>query len=249
MIDIHTHILPGVDDGAQTLQDAIKMIEYAYSKGTTELLLTPHGNWDAYENYDEELLKTRFGQLQEAVAIREIPVKLYLGMEVYATRDLLYRLKRKQLLPVNQTRYMLVEFGFDVDGNEMFEALRNIEQAGFLPIVAHAERYDFVNYMPDVVYEWNRRGYGVQVNAGSLFGDFGRREQRCAECLLTHNLVHFVASDCHNMHHRKPGLADAYQFIRERYSDGYAELLMKINPDRLLKGEKILIVNPRSPKR
>lgn len=246
MIDMHTHILPGVDDGSGSMEESVQMLLYAESHGIKEVLLTPHGNIGGmYENGDTSVLEDRYTSLCEVIEEKHIRIKLHLGMEVFGTYDIDEKIRNRNVLPIGSSNYMFVEFPFESDAEYMFHILKQIRREGLRPIIAHPERYAIVQHSPGIVYEWNRMEYGIQINKGSLSGSFGRNERYIASLLLKKNLVQIVASDCHNCEHRRPGLDHVYQYISENYSAGYAELLMCINPGRVLKNETLLIVNPR----
>lgn len=246
MIDMHTHILPGVDDGAENMEMAIDMIRHSVEYGTEEILLTPHGNiMGEYENNGIRKLKEQYSQLQQVLKKEKIDVKLHLGMEVFGTYDIDEKIRKSEVLPIENSQYMLVEFSFEEDVEYMFMILQKIRGQGLKPIIAHPERYSEIKRNPAIVYEWNRMNYGIQINKDSLSGKFGKREERVAFMLLDSNLVQIIASDCHDCYNRKSGLRNIYEYIKENYSEGYAELLMKINPSRVLKDEKLLIINPR----
>ena len=246
MIDMHTHILPGVDDGAETMETAIEMIGSSIKNGTKEILLTPHGNiMGLYENFELSKLRNQYRKLQEELLKRKIGATLHLGMEVFGTYDIEKKIQNHEVLPIGQSKYMLVEFEFEEDAETMFLILKKICEQGFRPIIVHPERYSVVKDHPSIVYEWNRLNYGIQINKGSLAGRFGKREEETAFLLLDANLVQIIASDCHDCFERRPGLKNIYTYISENYSEGYAELLMEINPKRVLENKKILIVNPR----
>lgn len=246
MIDMHTHILPEVDDGAENMETAIDMIRHSIEYGTKEILLTPHGNiMGLYENNEIWKLKEQYNQLQQVLKKESINVKLHLGMEVFGTYDIDEKIKKSEVLPIGNSKYMLVEFSFEEDVEYMFMILQKIRVQGLRPIIAHPERYAGIKRNPAIVYEWNRMNYGIQINKDSLSGKFGEKEARTAFLLLDANLVQIIASDCHDCYNRKSGLGNIYKYISENYSEGYAELLMEINPKRVLEDEKLLIINPR----
>lgn len=248
MIDIHSHILPGVDDGASDLSEALDMLRKSVSQSTNRIILTPHTNTGFKDSSREEILK-KYAELCRAVEQEGIDIELALGMEIYAEHGLRDLLEEDEILTLNGSRYVLVENSFSADPEELIDMMELVAQYKRVPVLAHAERFAAVQMHPELAFEWNRRGYGIQINQGSLFGRFGEKEQKTAHMLLDCNLVQLVATDCHGAHSRTAGLAPARDYIAQRYSKGYAELLLEINPGRVWEDQEILIINPRNPKR
>ena len=249
LTDIHTHILPGVDDGASAPEEALKMLRDCARRDTDTVLLTPHFSWQERESKSISFLRQRTEALRQAAAAAGIGVDLVTGAEVFVTPELEDLLQEGSVPTINGTKAVLAEFDFDIDGGEMCEALDMLRSYGLTPVIAHAERYRAVQQHPALALTWNRSGCGVQVNADSLFGGFGRTAQRTAHCLLEYNLVQFVASDCHDTDDRMPGLREAYRYLADSTSEGYAQILMQINPKELLQNGGFLIINPRDPER
>ena len=178
MIDLHTHILPGVDDGAPDLETSVLMAAVAAESGVTHLVATPHSNQrGAFENYASPALQVRFDCLCAAVREAGIPLELSLGMEIFGTGDVPKLLREGRLLTINGGRYLLIEFGFHEDPLRIERLLDELLAAGYWPVVAHPERYYGLQRMPNYLYDWVNRGVVLQVNKGSLFGRFGRGAQ------------------------------------------------------------------------
>ena len=178
MIDLHTHILPGLDDGAPDLETSVLMAAVAAESGVTHLVATPHSNQrGAFENYASPALQVRFDCLCAAVREAGIPLELSLGMEIFGTGDVPKLLREGRLLTINGGRYLLIEFGFHEDPLRIERLLDELLAAGYWPVVAHPERYYGLQRMPNYLYDWVNRGVVLQVNKGSLFGRFGRGAQ------------------------------------------------------------------------
>lgn len=185
MIDLHTHILPGLDDGAPDLETSVLMAAVAAESGVTHLVATPHSNQrGAFENYASPALQVRFDCLRAAVREAGIPLELSLGMEIFGTGDVPKLLREGRLLTINGGRYLLIEFGFHEDPLRIERLLDELLAAGYWPVVAHPERYYGLQRMPNYLYDWVNRGVVLQVNKGSLFGASaaGRRlwPRRCS---------------------------------------------------------------------
>ena len=239
MIDLHSHILPGLDDGAQSLRDSLAMARMAVDSGITAMVATPHCAHDrCREVYDSWLF------LREALHECEIPLQLHLGMEIIGTPDTARMLRDGKLYTLNGSRYPLVEFSFHSDAEEETAILEDICGAGFRPIVAHPERYTYVQQAPEILNSWYRMGCLFQLNRGSLLGRFGRRVQHTAVTLLEQGFVTVIASDAHSARVRTPWLQDIRQVLTEEISEDCARLLLRDNPNRIIHNEIIQPVEP-----
>ena len=240
MIDLHTHILPGVDDGAPDLETSVLMAAVAAESGVTHLVATPHSNQrGAFENYASPALQVRFDCLCAAVREAGIPLELSLGMEIFGTGDVLQLLHDGRLLTLGGGRYLLIEFGFHEDPLRIERLLDALLADGYWPVVAHPERYYGLQRMPNYLFDWANRGIVLQVNKGSLFGRFGRGAQALAAAMLERGLVGCVASDAHGPDVRTPDLAGAWDYLAERYSEELARCLLEDNPGRILRSEPL----------
>ncbi len=236
MIDIHSHILPGVDDGAQDMYDTLEMLRMSADCGVTKIAATCHCNIPGmFENYFGSWYAPAIREVREAAAEEHIPIEVMPGMEVYATEDLPKLIKEGQIMTLNQTHYMLIEFNFHEDAGFADYILKRVADLGVIPVAAHVERYRFVQDDPSIIYNWYRRGYAIQVNKGSLFGRFGEREEETAHRLIRHNLVSVVASDAHSPFRRTTYLGDAEEMLSEVYSPHLAQELLTINPGNICK--------------
>lgn len=245
MIDIHAHILPGLDDGADSPETALMMAYAAVESGVTAIIATPHCNQRGlYENYASPELAGRLERLRGEIAAAGIPLELYPGMEVFGTRDVPRLLREGKLLTLNGSRYLLIEFAFREDPLYMDRLVHALLDDGVIPIVAHPERYVHLQDIPDILYDWVCDGIGVQINKGSLFGKFGRHAQQLAMALLWNDLVSCVASDAHGAEMRTTEMADAQDFLTMEFSAGLAERLLTENPRRILQDEPLLQGRP-----
>ena len=143
-------------------------------------------------------------------------------------------------MPLNQSRYILIEFAFDEEPEFAADVLRRVREIGAKPVIAHPERYHFVQDQPQIVSRWKSEGYAVQVNKSSFLGGFGRHAQNTAYRLLKHNLITVSASDCHGPHSRTPDLLEAYQKVSKEYSVNIAKTLFQYNPERICGNREVL---------
>ncbi len=234
MTDIHSHILPWLDDGAADLQEALEMARIAAADGVTAMIATPHCNLMGMQyHYTSDEYWSVFKRMEQAIKDENIPLILYPGMEVFATPELPWLLKHEKLLTLNQSRYLLIEFAFDEKPDFVKKLLNDVMACGVLPVVAHAERYDFVQDDPQIAYDLQKNGCLIQVNKGSIMGRFGKDIQQTAMRLLQHSVVSVVASDTHGSKLRSPGMAGAYHAVETHFSKMYADLLFVENPKRI----------------
>ena len=240
MIDIHAHILPGMDDGAEDLQDALEMAKIAVENGITVMVATPHCNIPGvYDNYFDRRFADIYKRVRSALEDHEIPLKLLPGMEVFATPDLPELLEQRKILTINGSKYLLVEFSFEEDLQYVESILDSILGAGLRPIVAHAERYECVQKNLFVLEKWKKRGILIQVNKGSLTGRFGKFSYNAAHSMMQKRQVDVIASDCHSPNYRTPVMMDVYDSLQKKYSKEYLELLFNENPRRICSNQEI----------
>ena len=152
---------------------------------------------------------------------------------MFSTPDLPELLADRKIITLNGSRYLLMEFDFQEDPGFAGWILGKVAELGVVPVIAHAERYEFVQENLGLVYQWYRKGYGVQINKGSFAGRFGRAAQRAAYELLDHNLVSAVASDAHGTYARTPWMRDVWQELLEEYPADYLRVLFDENPERI----------------
>lgn len=246
MIDIHIHILPSIDDGAESLESALKMAEIAAADGVTDMIVTPHCNIPGiFDNYDSLTLLDYFNMFKNQLKKNDIPLNLYRGMEVYATEEIFDLYITERIITLNDSRYLLVEFNFDENPDWVMYCLENLIDLGVTPIVAHPERYNFINDFPNMVYQWTQMGCLSQINRGSLMGKFGKDAMRLAVAMIDKNLAHFVASDAHSSERRTPMLSFAYKLIEKNWSKEKAEKLFIKNPRAVIENRTIITDTPQ----
>ena len=229
LCDLHTHLLPGVDDGAPNMEYALQMLRNAAASDVELLAVTPHCNrpYEKCNHLDDDLLD-RFLQLQQAA--KDIPVRLVLGAEVLVDEHLPQLLHQKKIPTINGSRYLLTEFPVDASPALFQDTLESILDLGYIPLVAHPERYLSVCQMPQIVAPWLDMGCHLQLTGGSILGEYGKTVQQTAAFLLQQDLVACIASDAHGVHHRSNFLLDVYDHLCLRYSKHYAGCLMYETP-------------------
>lgn len=245
MIDLHIHILPGIDDGAQSWDDAVEMAQIAVDSGVRVIAATSHSNLPASIHTEEA--QRYFGQLERFRRLldqEKIPLTVVCGMEIFAEGNFLERLKREKLLTLNHTRYALMEFALHEAASEIYRVLAEVKKEGFYPVLAHPERYLCVQKVPAHVYEWYQMGTVIQINKGSVLGRFGRKVQRTVESLLRHRLAAVAASDAHSPVIRTPDMGELQRILSQEYGEGCSRLLLSENPRRILENKKVLWDRP-----
>ncbi|MCI7813961.1 MAG: hypothetical protein MR543_09855 [Robinsoniella sp.] len=246
MIDIHTHILPGVDDGSESLEMSMEMIRMAADSGTSVIVATPH-NYLPGLIQDLKELRSRFYELSEKIQEEQIDIKLVSGMEIFATWEMPELLSKGQVWTLNRTKYFLTEFDFEEDPFFCTRVLERCKKRGFLPVIAHPERYEFVQRSPVIVYEWICEGYGIQINKGSLLGRFGSGPKHTAEILMGCGLVSCIASDAHSPWSRTPHMTEIRELLEDEYGTDYTRMVLEENPRRILQGKELVGYEPIYP--
>ena len=240
MIDIHTHILPGIDDGSRDLSDTLEMARIAVASGTTDLVATPHCNIpDRYDNYFDRDYQEVFLMAKNAIARAGIPLRLYPGCELYTTEEIPQLFRAGQIMTLNGSHYLLMEFRFDGEPEFADRMLESMHELGVIPVVAHVERYHFVQEIPEIISAWRRKGYVIQCNKGRFQGRFGPRERRTAYHLMDHRLVDVIASDTHRPNIRTPDMRQVYEMLLMDYPESYLRRLFRVNPGRILADQPI----------
>ena len=238
MTDIHCHILPGLDDGSQTLADSVAMARMACAGGVEAIVATPHCNHPARgENYISEELTESFTALEAALREQNIPLLLFSGAEVLCTPETPELLRQKKLPTIANTDYLLVEFYFDETLEYMDSMLAALRAEGVKPVIAHPERYFAAQEDKEHIGLWFDRGYILQMNKGSILGHLGREACLTAQWMLDNGAVHICASDAHGVNARTPNLAVMRDYFEENFSHRCAEILLYENPWHLVHGE------------
>ncbi len=242
MIDIHSHVLPQIDDGSASWEETMAMLAQAEDDGVKEVAVTHHilSNMD-YEREEEIIAK--FKELQERIAIEKLDIKIHLGAEIYAQADM--ELYHTISTYNDNKKYFLVEF--PMQGIPRFVADRFFELVtrGMVPVVAHPERNMGFVRKPDRAFEFVQRGALLQMNAGSILGRHGTPVKETAMILLNANLIHFVGSDGHNTRRRPLQLSAAYDAVADGWGIERADVLFKDNAVKLLAGEMIVAPEPQ----
>lgn len=237
MVDIHCHILPEVDDGAYSMEEALRMARMAADSGVTDLFATPHFQGTQQGLQTLHWIMEQMERLYETLRRKRIGVNLHPGVEVLCLPQTLELAKKRRLPTLGDSDYVLVEFYFDAGEHFMDEALAVLYRSGYRPVIAHPERYEAVQETPEIALRWFERGYVLQVNKGSPLGAFGNGARECARQLLRWGVIHVLASDAHGSQRRTTDLTPAAEWCMTYLGEHYTRILLEENPKRILKGE------------
>lgn len=229
MIDIHHHLLPGVDDGSKDFDTSVAMARIAVEDGITHVACSPHAN--GQYNYDRVRYEGIVDQLRERLAKENVPLTLGLGCDFHLSYDNLQAaLADHKPYTINGKGYLLVElpdFGLP---RGLTETFYNLQIAGMTPVLTHPERNPTLQADMSRLVSWLRGGLLVQVTAGSVTGKMGKSAEKMAHQLLANRWVHFLATDAHNTSSRPPRMSDARRIVEKKYGKDYAHALCVENP-------------------
>lgn len=240
MIDLHAHILPGLDDGAKNYQEAIETAKCSLANGITQIVATPHVIPGIYENKKEEIYK-KVTELQEILANQGVGVQILPGAEYRLDFNLIKQLERGELLTLNdQKKYLLVDLPFYQIATHMDNTIFQLQLAGITPILAHPERNHIFVAQPEKLGFLIEKGVLIQVTAASLVGIFGKRVMRVTEFFLKRGWVHFMASDLHGLGSRLSVYQQAIKKLTKRIGPEKAYNILEVYPHLVISGGKVL---------
>ena len=234
IVDIHSHIIPGIDDGSKNMEMTLEMLKNAEKEGTKEIVATPHYLLEYGEATIEEV-KNHVKEINAILENEKIDVKVYSGQEVYFTEKIIEDYMEGNIGTINDSRYMLIEFPMDKFDVNTFDILYELQVRDIVPIIAHPERYKPFIEKPSLINDFIDQGYLFQVNAGSIKGKFGQNVKKTADLFLANNIYNFIGSDAHNIKSRNTGLKNAVALFNEDINRDIFEDSSK----KVLKNEKI----------
>ena len=233
MIDLHCHMLPGIDDGAPTLEVALAMARCAAADGITHVACTPHIYPGLYEN-DRDGIAAAIEAFRAVLVEEDIALTLVIGADTHLTPDLLEGIRNRRIPTLNDTRYLLFEPPHHVAPPRLEESVFNLMAAGIVPVVTHPERLSWIDTHYEVFGRMVHAGALMQITAGSVTGRFGRRPKYWAERMLDEGQVHLLATDAHHIDKRPPLLAEARDAAAKRLGDAEAMHLVLTRPRGIL---------------
>jgi protein-tyrosine phosphatase len=243
LIDLHSHILPGVDDGSPDLETSLTMARMAVMDGIKVMACTPHFMPGLYDNEAADI-RRRVAALNQILIAKDISLSLVVGADAHIRPDFIDGLRNNKILRLHDSRYVLFEPSHTTMPHRIDDLLFNILRAGFVPILTHPERFSWIEQHYDVVERMVKDGVWMQVTAGSLTGKFGQRSQYWAQRMLAEGCVHILATDAHNLRSRSPLLSDAVTVATREVGLAEARNLVISRPRSILLNEAVKDVVP-----
>lgn len=237
IFDIHCHILPNVDDGAKDGKTTKRMLQRAVEEGIDAIVATPHYSCEM-EDEEIEQIRQKFLMIQKWWKEKEPDKELYLGSELYYSEGLIAALERGAALTMNGTRYILVEFPIYLNYQNIKKAVQKLLYSGYIPIVAHVERYERMKKL-EMVSELVDMGALIQVNVSSVIGRNGFKDRFYVMKLIKKHVVHFVGTDAHDTEVRMIRMRACSQYLEKKLGKEKAAQILEENPRRMLEGEEL----------
>ena len=237
-VDIHCHILPGVDDGSQSPEETKAMLEKAWDEGIQIMVATPHYHKQRGKN-DIDLIKKQLLLTRKLAKEVHPKMQICLGMEIYYGEDVPELLKTGKAVSIRKSRYILVEFSPGDDFQYILNAVRKLQMSGHTVIIAHIERYNCLGEDISNVEYLREMGAYLQVNAGSITGSYGRSVKKFLREVLKAHLVQLVGTDAHGPEKRSPKMQEAYKEVVKRCGEEYADQIFGQNAKKVLRNEEI----------
>jgi len=244
MIDLHCHILPGIDDGPELLNESIEMCRIAANDGISKVACVPHHVVGKYNNNREKIIKC-VEKLQASIDSENIPLTLYPGCEIRLDLNLVEKIKAGELLTMNDSgRYITLELPNEALPKNIEEIISSLIFAGIIPIVAHPERNHAIQNDPEILYQLVQLGALAQLTASSLTGRVGSRIEKFSTLLLEHKLAHMLVTDAHSSKQRRPTLSKGLKRLKEVVGEKAAMGMVEEIPEKILNGEDIDVEFP-----
>ncbi|WLR55460.1 tyrosine protein phosphatase [Mesobacillus subterraneus] len=247
MIDIHCHILPGIDDGSQSMEDTIKMARSAVDEGIHTIIATPHHKNSKYDN-PKELIIPKVDKVNQVLASEGINLKILPGQEVRLYGELVEGIESNEILNLNHTQYLFIEFPSNHVPRYAETLLFDLQLKEITPIIVHPERNQEIIERPEVLYNLVKKGALTQVTASSVSGHFGKKIRNFSFQLIEANLTHFIASDAHNVGSRGFKMAEAMDIIQSKYGIDLVYFFQE-NAELLVQGNHVYQDTPEPIKK
>ncbi|MFR2571390.1 MAG: tyrosine-protein phosphatase [Clostridia bacterium] len=243
MIDFHSHILPNIDDGSRSIEETFNLIKEAEKAGFEAIISTSH----YMENYYETDVPERevwVKAILENLKTKNINTNLYLGNEIYFSDNIIELLEKRKASTINDTSYVLFELPLNAEPMNLYDIIYDMLQYKLVPILAHPERYSFVQKDPELIYDLIEKGVLIQSNYGSIIGQYGEKAQMIVKRFLESNMVHFLGSDVHRPNTIYPQIPKILNIISDIIGEDKLEELTTINPQLVLNNKKIEVAEP-----
>ena len=239
MVDLHTHILPGIDDGSKNIAQTMELFKEAKQAGFNKIVLTSHymENLCTVNEQEREKIKNI---IETKLGINQMGIELYLGSEIYYSTDMVNEIKNNNASTINKTRYVLFELPMNTEILDIYEIIYSMQSNRLIPILAHPERYICVQKNVNMVGELVEKGVLMQSNYGSILGVYGKEPQKVIKYLLKNNLIHFLGSDVHMPKTIYPKIEKAIKKIEKIIGKEKFKELSTINPNKVLNNQDIV---------
>lgn len=247
MIDIHSHILPGIDDGSRHIDETTDMLKEAEQVGFKGIITTPH-YFEGYYDVDEATREQIISNVKAKMVAQRINVDLYIGNEIYITEDTMDNVKAKRASSLNNSKYVLVEFDLNVKPMNMLNMIFKILKEKYVPILAHPERYRFVQKDPTMLHELATNGVLLQCNYGSFVGVYGRKAEIIAKKLLKNDMISFLGTDTHRAKSIYRRVPEIMQELIKLVGKEKVNEITELNPRKVLCNEDIEANEPKEIK-
>lgn len=244
MIDFHTHILPNIDDGSRSIEETFNLINEAKNVGFEAIVSTSHYIEEYYETNAPER-EVWINAIYENLQAKNIDIKLYLGNEIYISENIIKLLEEGKASTINDTSYVLFEMPLNVEPMNLYDVIYEMMQYKLVPILAHPERYSFVQKEPELIYDLIEKGVLMQANYGSILGIYGEKPQMIVKKFLESNMIHFLGTDVHRQNTIYPKVPEALVEIKQIVGEEKLKEITTINPKLALQNKKIEIDTPQ----
>lgn len=243
MIDFHSHILPNIDDGAKNIDETFEMIKEAEKAGFDGILLTPHYIEEYYET-DVAEREVWLAAISQNLHIKNINTDLYLASEIFISDKIMTFLENAKASTINNTSYVMFELPLDSEPENLYNTIYSLTSNKLVPVLAHPERYNYVQKEPELIYDLINRGVLMQMNYGSIIGQYGKKAQFIAKKLLENNMIHFLGTDAHRENTIYPKIPSILLLLREMIGIDKLNELTTTNPNLALRNKRIDIEQP-----
>ncbi len=243
MIDFHTHILPNIDDGARNIEETLYLIQEAQKVGFEAIIATSH-YMEGYYETDVSGREIWINAIYQKLKKENFDIKLYLGNEIYLSDNIISLLEEGQASTINDTSYVLFEMPLNIEPLNLYNVVYEMIQSKLVPILAHPERYTFVQQDPELIYDLIQKGVLMQSNYASILGYYGLKAQIIVKKLLENNMVHFLGSDVHRPNTIYPRIPQILEKLRQIVGKEKLEELTTTNPKLVLKNKRIDFEEP-----
>lgn len=236
-VDLHCHILPGLDDGSKDIHQTGEMLQFAYEEGIRKIIATPH-NYASHKSASPERIMQKVKEVNELAKKEGIDITVYPGNEIFYRSGVAEQLDDGQLLTMAGTRFVLLEFYPDVEWSYFYAGIQELQRYGYYPIIAHCERYDCLYRKKEYLDELTKSGIALQVNASSFLQPFGNEWRKRSRMLLKKGMITYIGTDAHNTKNRLPRIQQCANFLNKRVGADNAERLLIFNAEKYILNRK-----------